>query len=86
MNLWDQPYITAQKLKQRGHTQPRPPVIPLDQPGRLRVAHVLAVVGVSHSTWYAGMKNGRYPKQDGKDGRLPYWNTATIKAFLENQP
>ena len=62
--------------KQRGHTRPKAPTIGLDQDGRLRVAHVLAILGVSHSTLYAGlvMKDGkpsRYPQPDGYDGKLP---------------
>lgn len=79
---------TAQR-KQRGHTLARPPVIGLDQPGRLRVAHVLALLGVSHSTFYSGLKRRpgqsttRYPVPDGYDGKVPFWNTATLKSFLE---
>ena len=73
----------ASPKKQRGHTAPKAPVISLDQPGRLRVANLLAVFGISHSTLYAGLKTGRYPLKDGKDGKFPYWNTATIKAFLD---
>jgi predicted DNA-binding transcriptional regulator AlpA len=71
------------KLKRAGHTRPKAPTISLDQPGRLRVAHLLSVLGVSHSTLYSGMSNGRYPKPDGADGRMPYWNTETIRSFLQ---
>jgi hypothetical protein len=79
---------TAQPRKQRGHTLPQAPIIPLDQPGRLRVAHILAILGVSHSTLYSGLKRRegaaqtRYPQPDGYDGRVPYWNTDTIRRFL----
>ena len=65
-----------------GHTKPQRPKITLDQPGRLRVSHVLALLSISHSTLYAGIKTGRYPKPDGRDGNIPYWNTATIRALL----
>jgi predicted DNA-binding transcriptional regulator AlpA len=65
-----------------GHTRPRPPDIPLDRPGRLRVAHVLCLLGISHSTFYAGQKTKRYPRPDGWDGKLPFWNTETIRRFL----
>lgn len=67
-----------------GHTRPRQPAISLDQPGRLRVANLLALLNVSHSTLYAGIKSGRYPNADGRDGSFPYWNTATIKNYLES--
>ena len=66
-----------------GHTKPAAPTISLDQPGRLRVKHLLSVFGVSHSTLYQGMKTGRYPKADGYDGTMPFWNTATINDFLK---
>lgn len=74
--------IIRTKAKKSGHTQPKAPTISLDQPGRLRVAHVLSLLGVSHSHFYAQKRLGRYPKADGRDGTIPYWNTATIKAFL----
>ena len=66
----------------RGRTTPRAPSIPLDQPGRLRVANLLALLGVSSATLYAGLRTGRYPPSDGRDGKFQYWNTATIRAFL----
>lgn len=66
-----------------GHTIPRAPVISLEQEGRLRVSNLMAILGVSHSTLYGGLKSGRYPKPDGHDGKIPYWRTDTIKAFLE---
>lgn len=68
----------------RGHTRAQAPLIDLNQPGRLRVAHVISLLGVSHSTLYAGLKTGRYPLPDGHDGKLPYWNTATISSFLRS--
>jgi predicted DNA-binding transcriptional regulator AlpA len=73
---------SPKKPNKTGHTQPKAPTISLDQPGRLRVAHVLSLLGISHSHFYAQMRMNRYPKPDGHDGTLPYWNTATMKAFL----
>ena len=76
--------------KRRGHTMPRAPLISLDQPGWLRVANLLAVLNISHSSLYAGLKpragetTTRYPKPDGNDGR-PYWLTSTIFAFIHGQ-
>lgn len=71
------------KPKKSSHTKAAAPSISLDQPGRLRVAHLLSIFGVSHSTLYAGIRSGRYPKPDGVDGRIPYWNTETIRDFLQ---
>lgn len=60
------------------------PIINLEQMGRLRVSHLTAILAVSRSTLYAGIASGRYPEPDGKDGKMPYWLTTTIKAFLES--
>ncbi len=70
--------------KSKGHTQPKAPTIDLAQPGRLRVANLLALLNVSHSTLYNGLKTGRYPQPDGHDGKFPYWKTETIRALLQH--
>lgn len=75
--------------KRSGHTAPKAPEIALDQTGRLRVAHLLALLAISHTQLYRGMKPApgkvatRYPKPDGHDGKFPWWRTSTIKAFLD---
>jgi hypothetical protein len=84
MSTTQQTSITSPPKGQRGHTQARAPIISLDQPGRLRVAHLLAVLAISHATLYAGLKTGRYPPPDGRDGKFPYWKTGTVKAFLDS--
>lgn len=70
--------------RQRGHVVPRKPLIDLNEPGRLRSAHVLALLGISHSTMYQRLKtgDGSIPRPDGKDGGRNYWNTETIREFL----
>ena len=73
---------TIKRTQQRGHVLPRPPVIDLNGPGRLRTAHVLALCGISHSTLYVRLKTGTFPRPDGMDGGLLYWNTLTIKNYL----
>lgn len=72
--------------KRRSHVQPRRPEISLNEAGRLRTAHVMALLGVSHSTLYLRLKSGDVPPPDGKDGRLVYWKTATIRALLGETP
>src|SRR5690242_13753879 len=57
--------------KSRGHTRPSRPVIDISGPGHLRVAHLLALFGISHSALYARIRDGRFPPKDGKDGPLP---------------
>ncbi len=68
---------------QRGHTRAVAPVISLHQPGRLRIANIMALCGISHSTLYQRLRDQIYPKPDGFDGRIPFWKTTTIKEFLE---
>lgn len=66
------------------------PLIPLDQPGRLRLANLQALFGCSHATIYSRMEQGLLPQPDGYDlanrpkGRRgrPYWYTATIRPLL----
>lgn len=70
------------KSKKSGHVLPRPHQIDLNQPGRLRTAHVLSLCAISHSSLYNRMKSGAFPQPDGNDG-LNYWNTSTILAHLE---
>jgi predicted DNA-binding transcriptional regulator AlpA len=74
--------LTLKRIPQRGHVAPRPPVIDLNYPGRLRTKHILALCGISHSTLYARLKAKTFPAPDGKDGGLIYWNTVTIKNYL----
>ena len=75
--------ISPSKEGQRGHTKAKAPAISLHEPGRLRVANLLALLGVSHSTLYERIRLGAYPQPDGHDGRFPFWKTSTIKKFIE---
>lgn len=74
-----------QQLEKRSTARTRaiPPQIDLSQPGRLKVGNLLALFAVSAATFYAGLKTGRYPAPDGRDGRSPYWKTSTVRSFLE---
>ena len=70
--------------KKLGHTRPASVAdIELSKPGRLRVGHLMTYFSVSHSTLYEHMKSGRVPKPDGRDGKRPFWNTATIRPYLD---
>lgn len=83
MTLSKETGIENTNIRKCGHTKPRAPMISLEQAGRLRVCNLMAILGVSHSTLYEGLKTGRYPKPDGYDTKIPFWRTSTIKAFLE---
>jgi hypothetical protein len=70
--------------------RPKAPLIPLDQPGRLRISNLQALFGCSHATIYKRLEQGALPCPDGYDlpnrpkGRRgrPYWYTSTIRPFL----
>jgi predicted DNA-binding transcriptional regulator AlpA len=74
---------SAMNQTRNGHTRPVAPVLDLNGPGRLRVAHLLALLGVSHSTLYSRIKGGHFPPPDGYDGSMPYWKTSTIRPLLD---
>lgn len=67
--------------RRNGHVQAVAPPISLDGPGRLRVAHVMALCALSHSGIYARLAAKTFPQPDGRDPR-PFWNTRTILEFL----
>lgn len=76
------PVVSSKSARPSSHVQPRPPVIDINGPGRLRTAHVLALCGISHSTLYSRLKLGEFPSPDGKDGMMNFWNTETIRIYL----
>lgn len=79
------------RVRSKGHVAPQAPSIDIRFPGRLRTSHVLALLGISHSTLYTRIQAGSIPAADGRDGPLSadgsrrgrlYWNTATIRSLL----
>lgn len=65
----------------RGHAKalPRPD---LNQPGRVRVGHLMSLYGLSHSSIYAHLRKKLLPPPDGAIAGRPYWWPETIKADL----
>ena len=57
-------------------------IVDVEKPGRLRVSNIMGLFGYSHSTVYARMKQGTLPPFDGKDGRISYWLTSSIRPLL----
>jgi prophage regulatory protein len=52
--------------------------------GYLRLSAVLAVIPVSKSTWWAGVKSGRYPQPSRSLGaRITAWRAEDIRALCE---
>ena len=51
--------------------------------GFMRLPAVLAVIPVSKSTWWAGVKSGRYPKSIKLGERITAWKVEDIHALIE---
>lgn len=73
---------TPQTTHRKRTPRKLPLKISLDQPGRVRVGHMLELLSTSHATFYRKMKEGIYPGPDGYDGPRPYWRTETVRELL----
>lgn len=52
--------------------------------GYLRIRQVLALIPVSKSTWWAGVKAGRYPQPSRHLGvKITAWHVEDIRKFLD---
>jgi len=55
--------------------------------GFVRLSHILAPKGpipVSKSTWWAGVKTGRFPKPQKLGPRTTVWLAKDVRALFEN--
>ena len=55
----------------------------IPETGYLRLPQVLAVFPVSRSTWWAGVKSGRYPQPVKLGERCTAWRAEEIRALIE---
>ncbi|ORE90869.1 AlpA family phage regulatory protein [Aurantimonas sp. 22II-16-19i] len=63
-----------------------PDTIDLPCTGFLRLRSILAPAGpipVSKSTWWAGVKDGRFPKPVKLGSRITVWRVEDIRALLD---
>ena len=56
--------------------------INLQETGFLRLPQVLQIVPVGKSTWWAGVKSGRYPKGQKLSPRTTAWKVEDIRALI----
>lgn len=59
----------------------------LPETGFLRLKSILAPCGpipVSKSTWWAGVKDGRFPKPKKLGARVTVWRVEDIRELIEN--
>lgn len=54
----------------------------LPETGLVRLPQILAVFPVSRSSWWAGVKSGKYPKAIKLGERTTAWHVADIRALL----
>lgn len=52
-------------------------------PHFLRVSQVLELIPVSKSTWWAGVKSGRFPKPVKLGPSISVWKSEDIAAYIE---
>ncbi len=51
--------------------------------GFLRLPQVLQLIPVSKSTWWAGVKSGRFPKPIKMGERISVWRTEDIRKLIQ---
>ena len=52
--------------------------------GYVRLPDVLRVYPVSKSTWWAGIKSGRFPQGHKLSERVTAWKAEDIRALIQN--
>ena len=54
----------------------------LPSTGFMRLPAVLAIIPVSKSTWWSGIKSGRYPKPVKLGERITAWRVEDIRGLI----
>ena len=57
----------------------------LPETGLLRLPTVLTFIEVSKSTWWAGVKSGRFPQRVKLGERITAWRAEDIRDYLARQ-
>lgn len=55
----------------------------LPQTGFVKIQTILSVIAVSKSTWWSGVKSGKYPKSV-KHGSSTFWKAEDINNLIES--
>lgn len=58
--------------------------ISIPQTGFVRLSTILQVIPVGKSTWWAGVKTGRFPKPVKLTERTTAWRAEDINELIEN--
>ncbi|MBP7722884.1 MAG: AlpA family phage regulatory protein [Alphaproteobacteria bacterium] len=57
----------------------------LPETGFVRLPEVLKVFPVSKSTWWAGVKDGRFPRPVKLGQKITAWRVQDIRALIESK-
>ena len=57
----------------------------LPQTGLLRIKQVLKLIPVSRSSWWAGVKIGKYPKPKKLGERTTCWKAEDIRTLINEE-
>jgi len=60
-----------------------PELLDLPETGLLRIKQLLRFIPVSRSSWWAGVKSGRYPAPCKLSPRVTVWSVKSIRAIIE---
>ncbi len=52
--------------------------------GFLRLPEILEIIPVSKSTWWSGVKSGRFPKPVKLGPRTTAWSCASIREYVHS--
>ena len=55
----------------------------LPETGFIRLSTILKIIPVGRTTWWAGVKSGRFPKPVKLGQRITAWNAKDIQALIE---
>jgi prophage regulatory protein len=56
----------------------------LPETGFIRLSTVLTLIPVGKTTWWAGVKSGRFPKPIKLGKRITAWRVDDIRSLIEN--
>jgi predicted DNA-binding transcriptional regulator AlpA len=54
--------------------------------GYVRLPQILAVIPIGRSTWWKGVKEGRFPKAIKISERTTVWNVSDIWQLIQTRP
>lgn len=56
----------------------------LPETGYVRLSTILKIIPVSKSTWWAGVKDGRFPKSVKLSPKITAWRVEDIQALINS--